>query len=239
MRMPIVVERLLPLQNLNLPVDPNQEFDFKFLKTFLGGSPAAEGFYVIPSARAGGIAGGIRSYKALASTCNPLLPQSPGQHEAQISCISHTHEDAWGPRETLQPFALFIRGPGSGYKYFGHYREPSPADHLGRDEILRMPNHIKQSWAQRLGAKSRTGGSKQWRYLHSLRAFWEERFNCVALFQSSSSEMIDHDSDLENDEDVAVVGRTITIEEADNLRTSQILKAFGTVMANSLIEMWS
>lgn len=226
--MPLVVERIPPLQKLRLPEDPNQEFEYKFLRKVLGGKNISQGFYAIPSERADDIAGGLLSYKALSNTCNPLLPRSPGQHGAQISCIPQ--HGTWEARENLRPFALFIRGAENTYQYFGHYREPSPSDFLGRDEILRMPKKVKESWANRLGAVPRRGDRcKEERYLHSLQDFWKEYHQPVGFFDPSSVSFTEYDLDLEEEGDRATLERSITLDEANEIDTSDVLAAFETV----------
>lgn len=225
--MPVVVENLSPLQNFSLPEDPNQEFDWKFLRIALGGRNISEGFYAIPGERVDEIAGGLLSYKALRNTFNPLLPRSPGQHGAQISCIPQ--HGTWQARENLQPFALFIRGAENGYQYFGHYREPSPSDFLGRDEILRMPRKVKEYWANRLGAMPRRDKCKEERYLHSLQDFWKEYHQPVGFFDPSSGSFAEYDLDLEEEEDRAILERSITLDEANEIDASDVLMAFETV----------
>jgi hypothetical protein len=225
--MPIVVENIPPLQNFSLPEDPNQEFEYKFLRKVLGGRNISEGFYAIPTDRVNDIEGGLLSYKALTSTFNPLLPRSPGQHGAQVSCISQHRTSR--ARENLQPFALFIRSAESGYQYLGHYREPSPSDFLGRDEIIRMPKHVKEYWAHRLGAIPRHDRYKEERYLHSLQDFWKEYHQPVGFFDPSSDTFVEYDVNLEEDGDRALVERSITLDEANEIDASDILGAFETV----------
>jgi hypothetical protein len=79
--MPVSIERLTPLNGLELPEISNEYiFDTEDLRRLCGGATISEGFFALPRAH------NIRAYKLLNSTYDPLLPPHPGAHGAQISC---------------------------------------------------------------------------------------------------------------------------------------------------------
>jgi hypothetical protein len=62
MRMPFVIESLPPLQDPNLPSQPNEEFHHGFLKKVLGGRALSDGWYFIhPNSREGRLFPSLKS----------------------------------------------------------------------------------------------------------------------------------------------------------------------------------
>ncbi|RDL33708.1 uncharacterized protein BP5553_08076 [Venustampulla echinocandica] len=217
MRMPIFVQDLARGQKFDLPSQPNEQFDLTTLQTLLGGEAASEGFYTISEACTSRSFAGLRAYKALDTSYDPLLPRYPGEHGAQISCIPR---DEPALAKDYYPFALFIRKQGGGYRYFGNYDEPCQ-DLLGTDEMLRLPQDLKWNWAHKLGTRSR----EEYKYMNAL----EELF-----FVPTTATRDGYKTDISDNEDK----RNITAGAAINLTAKAIAGTFGRHDSDPLPTMY-
>ncbi|KAK0118233.1 hypothetical protein ONS95_012536 [Cadophora gregata] len=155
MQMPYVIRGLAPCDKFELPARPNERFSHEFLKKVFGGSPISNGCYKIPAKnRQRRLFPDLDIYRVLKAEHDPLLPRHPGQHGAQISCI-------FSDEEIEGDFPLFIcdSGAGTGYRYYGTYREPRASDIIGGSEMCCVPDHVKQFWAKLLGMQNGNGKS--------------------------------------------------------------------------------
>ncbi|KAE8444008.1 hypothetical protein EG329_001137 [Mollisiaceae sp. DMI_Dod_QoI] len=200
MRMPSVIERLAPLRNVRLPDQPNEAFSFKFLKKVFGGTAMTKTCYVIPPK----------------SRQGRLFPDDPRQHGAQLSCI-YGDDDI-----QITTFPVFIHRTGEGYRYFGHYREPRDSDLVSGSEMIQVPPHVKQYWADQLGRKN-SDRTKSRKILDALIGQWPQ--TALGWFRKGNNTIIEYQPGLVQKYGEAVM-RPITDEEAEEIEESSILEYF-------------
>jgi hypothetical protein len=220
MRMPALIESLPPLQDLQLPEQPSEAFKFDFLRKVLGGKAVSSGWWVIPpKTRERRLFPHLKSYRALNSDYEPLLPRRPGDHGVQLSCIL-AEVDA----EHIT-FPLFIRRGQGGYKYYGTYQEPRYSDHLGGNEMSQVPKYVKNHWATQVGAQPLDG--KAPKHNETIRASWP--MVPVGWVTNDHKGFIPYQESLEDEYEEKPLSRPITEDEADEVGESEILEAFETV----------
>lgn len=138
MTMPAVVRRF-PSMDLQLPPQPNTVFSYRFLKNCFGGSLIANGWY---ESKGIGRPLQVHLYVLLNREFDPLIPRVPSAHGAQI-----TPELQFS---AIKRFPLFIRDSDhSGFRYYGTYKAMR-SDFLGHNDMLEVPEHVKNYWASRL-----------------------------------------------------------------------------------------
>jgi hypothetical protein len=221
MRMPAMIESLPPLQDLQLPEQPSETFSFDLLRKVLGGKAVSSGWWVIPpKTRERRLFPHLKSYLALNSEYDPLLPRRPGDHGVQLSCILAEVDDEY------LTFPLFIRRGQSGYKYYGIYREPRYSDRLGGNEMKQVPKYVKEHWAKQVGAMPREGNPPP-KHNETIRAAWPKI--PVGWLSNDHKKFFPYQERLEDDFDDKPLTRSITMDEADEVEEDEILKAFETV----------
>lgn len=182
MQMPYVIRELAPCEYFRLPTNPNERLSHEFLKKVFGGSPISNGRYKIPTKnRARRAFPEIDVYRVLKAEHEPLPPRYPGQHGAQLSC-QFSGDDI----ETEFPLFICDSGAGTGYRYYGTYREP-------RAEMCCVPDHVKQFWAKQLGTQSGNGKSRS--ALDTLIHEWPRV--SVGWKDEATGELIEYDVALE------------------------------------------
>jgi hypothetical protein len=220
MQMPALFESLPPLQDLQLPERQSESFQFDFLKKFLGGKAVSSGWWVIPpKTRNPRLFPHLKSYRALNSDYDPLLPRCPGDHGVQLSCMLAELDD-----EHLA-FPLFIRRGQEGYKYYGTYREPRYSDRLGGNEMAQVPKYVKEHWASQIGAQPMDG--KIPKHNETIRAAWPKV--PVGWLTEDYKSLIPYQEHLEDEFGEKPLTRPITEDEADEVGETEILEAFEIV----------
>lgn len=80
MPMPELFRRLEPPAPFAMPADPNENFSSTYLSRILGGTTKGEGFRVRKEEP--DLFPGLKAYKRLDYSLNPLLPRVTGEHGA-------------------------------------------------------------------------------------------------------------------------------------------------------------
>ncbi|KUJ16849.1 uncharacterized protein LY89DRAFT_66420 [Mollisia scopiformis] len=217
MRMPVFIEQLEMLPNVQISRQPNQAFTLAFLKRVLGGHARAEGCYAVPpKSRTNRLFPDVIAFKALNPNHDPLLPRHPGQHGAQISCIPRSGD------ESLGEFPLFIQHSEGGYRYFGYYREPRELDLIGGSEISQVPKHVNQYWAKYLGRATRHTPKSQMA-LNALVHGWPRV--AIGWLPKGRKDLLAYDPDIVEDDDDLAIQRPITEAEAEEIEEARVLEA--------------
>ncbi|TGO11372.1 hypothetical protein BTUL_0111g00220 [Botrytis tulipae] len=179
----------------------------------LGGSSIANGWF---ESKGIGRALQVHLYALLNREFDPLVPRVPGTHGAQITPELHF--------SIIKRFPLFIRDSGhSGFRYYGTYKVMR-SDFLGHNEMLEVPEHVKNYWANRLGNLP-TCGLKSGPTVGILKEMWPKV--PTGLWDASKKEMTSYTNGHGNlEEGLEVLRRSITDEEAQNISKDEILAAF-------------
>ncbi|KAF7921501.1 uncharacterized protein EAE97_011290 [Botrytis byssoidea] len=212
MAMPAVVRRF-PSIDLQLPPQSNTAFSYHFLKNCLGGSSIANCWF---ESKGIGRALQVHLYALLNREFDPLVPRIPGTHGVQITPELHF--------STIKRFPLFIRDSDhSGFQYYGTHKVMK-SDFLGHNEMLEVPEHVKNYWESRLGNLP-TCGLKSGPTVGILKKMWPKV--PTGLWDASKKEMTSYTNERGNlEEGLEVLRRSITDEEAQNLSKDEILVAF-------------
>jgi len=143
--MPLFVNKLQPtpipandISNLG----PNKNFDPNFLNQALGADQISPGCYSVdPESFILRFFPNITSYRVIAPAYDPLVPQVPGHHGAQISfLVPPVKYDG-------SQFPVFLKSAvGTGSRYLGMYRHPSTPDYLGVNEMAMLPLGLTMHW---------------------------------------------------------------------------------------------
>ena len=121
---------------------PNANFDATYLGQALGADQISPGCYSIRrDSFILQLFPNITSYRVVAAIYDPLVPQAPGNHGAQISfLVPPVKYDG-------SMFPVFLQAAsGEGYRYLGMYRHPSAPDYLGRSEMAMLPLGLMMRW---------------------------------------------------------------------------------------------
>ncbi|KAH9222040.1 hypothetical protein DL95DRAFT_454951 [Leptodontidium sp. 2 PMI_412] len=107
-----------------------------------------------------------------------------------------------------------VFGAGTGYRYYGTYREPCA-------EMCCVPDHVKQFWAKQLGTQSGNGKSRS--ALDTLIHEWPRV--SVGWKDEATGELIEYDVALEVELGDPLT-RAITADEAAEITKEEVLGAF-------------
>lgn len=121
----------------------------------------------------------------------------------------------------MKHIPLFIKRLGDGYKYYGTYREPRYSDRLGANEMLELPQYVKEHWARKMGAKREPRCA-----MEAIREAWPK--TSIGWFDSEKMVYIDFDEDLEESLGTPLKN-PISVLEAEVVTTKDILEAFEQV----------
>lgn len=207
--MPVVVERLPPMEDLVLPQrNINKTFSKTFLRRFCASRPGAGAGRVRPNAVH------PRPYRILRLEEGPLLPREHGKHGARIHC------DA--PQVSVPLlFDIFVGSRQKGYRYLGTYRNPQRPELIGCNEMINVPSQVKRHLSEQVGEM--TNKSKQ--TVGALTSHWPRVK--VGWLQPDSDTLVTYESgDLGSGQ---LVSRRITYEEAPKITTKEVHEAFETV----------
>ncbi|KAI9651322.1 hypothetical protein NHQ30_001361 [Ciborinia camelliae] len=210
-RMPAVARRLAPIQELQIHPQPNTKFQSRFLHNCFGGRPIAHGWYMTNGLDRAFAK--IREDVLLNREFNSIIPRRPGAHGAQITPKLQLTEIG-------QPFSLFIRDIDDiNSRYYGTYQDMR-SDCLGHNEIREIPAHVKRHLAQKLGARPANGVKSApmlafWRICGSVQVGWWD------------TERNEYTNERDNEmEEIELLARAITDEEAQNITEGEIMAAF-------------
>ena len=207
--MPVVVERLPPMEDLVLPQrNINKTFSKTFLRRFCASRPGAGAGRVRPNAVH------PRPYRILRLEEGPLLPREHGKHGARIHC------DA--PQVSVPLlFDIFVGSRQKGSRYLGTYRNPQRPELIGCNEMINVPSQVKRHLSEQVGEM--TNKSKQ--TVGALTSHWPRVK--VGWLQPDSDTLVTYESgDLGSGQ---LVSRRITYEEAPKITTKEVHEAFETV----------
>jgi len=215
--LPIVIQRLPPLQNTFVPKNP-EKFTKREIMAILGGTRVANHCYTVQKPKPG-LTKKVKGYYLIDTESNPFAPSYPGQHGAAISSLIIPSGDL------SEELPLFVNDGSGFYTYCGDYVEPRYSDMIGFNEMCDIiPEKIKQYHAKDICTKS--NGGKKKNAIVALKDQWPMK--PLGWYQEDTKIMEEYDEAQEWERHTPC-SAPISDEEAEAIKYEEIMDAFERV----------